>query len=107
MVGLELLEHRSYIAARKNIAGQKQHWNSIDRGGSRAGHHVCRSRPDRRCARKSAKPVTHLRKGRRCVDHRLFVTRQIVSERRLLLEGLTDSRDVAMTEDAPYSGEKR
>src|SRR6266404_2235219 len=106
MVGLELLKHGSYVAARKNIAGQEQHWNSIDRGCSRAGHHVCRSRADRRRARKSAKPVTHLREGRRCVDHRLFVTRQIVSERRGLLEGLTVSCYVAVTEDAPYSGEE-
>ena len=41
------------------------------------------------------------------MDHRLFVTRQIVSKRRVLLEGLTDSRDVAMPEDPPHAGEKR
>ena len=46
MFGLELLEHWSYVAARENIAGQKQHRNSVDCGSGCAGDHVCSSGSD-------------------------------------------------------------
>jgi hypothetical protein len=41
------------------------------------------------------------------MDHRLFIAGQVVTEIRILLQRLSDTRHVSMSEDAPYAGEKR
>jgi len=40
------------------------------------------------------------------MNHRLFVSREIVAKFRLLLQRLTYSRDIAVTEDSPDAGEE-
>jgi len=46
-------------------------------------------------------------KGHSRVDHRLFVAKRNVAEVRILLQGLADAGDVAVTEDAEAAGEQR
>ena len=104
----ELLQHRSGTPAGEDVARQQEDGNAIDRGAGGAGDHVGRAGADRRGAGERAQTVVHLGVGRRGVDHRLLVARQIVAQGcSLLLQGLADTGDVAMAEDAEHAAKKR
>src|SRR4029077_77708 len=66
-----------------------------------------RTRADRRGARPRLQPVAVARVGDGGVHHRLLVARQDVAQAAVLLEGLADAGDVAVTEDPEHAGQER
>src|SRR5581483_2392341 len=58
-------------------------------------------------ADQSAHAIAHLRESRGCVNHCLLVAAEVVGEVRVLLKGLADSRDVAVTENSETAGKER
>ena len=103
---LNLLQHRRYVAAREDVAGQQQHRDAVDRGGGRAGDHVGGAGSDRRGADERGLAVPRLGESRGNVDGALLVAAEIVGEVGVLLQRLPQAGDDAVSEDAPGTVEK-
>ena len=102
---LELLEYGGGVAVGKDVPGQEQNGETIDRGQRRAGDHVGRPRPDRRGAGPGLEAILVLGEGHRGVDLSLLVAREIVRQFPAL-QSLPHAGHVAVSEDAPHAGEK-
>src|SRR5205823_6045863 len=95
-------------ARNENVAGQKQHRQSIDVRERRRRDEVGGSRADRRRARHHSTPHVGFGKRDRSVRHRLLVVRTI--RWHLFAHGVerfADARDIAVTENREDAAEQR
>ena len=99
---LELLEHRCRLPVGEDVAGQEQHGKPVDGGGGRARDHVRGPRADRAGAGEGPEPAARLGEGHGGVHHRLLVLGLVVGQllAAVVVEGLAESRHVAVAEDA-------
>ena len=70
------------------------------------GHHIGCAWANGRGAGKRLETASGFRIGRRDMHHRLLVARLVIAEFGHLLQGLANSRDIAMAKDTKASGEK-
>ena len=101
-----MLQNGSDVAASENVSGKKQYREPVDGCSRSPSQHVGSAWPNRGRAYQRAEAVAHLGECSGGVDHRLLITAQVVGKVRILLERLTNARDVAVSEDAEAPGEE-
>jgi len=102
----KLLQDRTDVAPREDVAGQQKHGEAIDRGQRRPRDHVGRARPDGTHAGEGPEAIAHLRVSGGDVNGGLLVLRVDISQLRILQQCLADPRDAAVPEDAKAAREK-
>ncbi len=98
-----LLEDRVGLSARESVSGEKQHRDTIHRGGSRGRDHVERARPDRAGHGADLSTPHLLGVGDGRMRHALLVVPLVIGESmRAVYQRLAEPHHVAVAEDPEH-----
>ena len=90
----------------EDVTGEQQDGQTVYGCSGCSRHHIGRAWPDRTRTCESAQPMIRACEGRRSVNHRLFVSAQIVPPTCVLLKRLPYAGEISVTEDPKAAGEE-